>query len=193
MIEVHGFPDADGVITATRLEVKASAETQYLSGRISNLDSVTRTFAIRSITVDYAEAGLPSQPLADGLTVKVRGTYANGIMTASEIRVRHSYLNHRGHAELEGLVTDYNASAGTFTLNGQKVQLTESSTYEHGAASEIANGVKVEIKGEVLNGILTVSSIEIDGDHGFPVHDRITMPPPAAPPENSASGIRGQS
>jgi hypothetical protein len=178
MIEVHGFPDAAGVVTATRVEVRLAAESQYFSGNISNLDSVTRTFAIRTIMVDYAEAALPSQPLADGLAVKVRGTYTNGIMAASGIRVRHSHFNHRGHAEREGFVTDYNASAGTFTLNGQRVQLTTTTTYEHGAVSEIVDGVKVEIKGEVFKGILTVRSIEVDGDHGLPIHNP-TMHPPA--------------
>ena len=187
MAEVHGLPDAAGIIEATRVEVKISSRPSYLTGPISNLDTVAKTFSIRTISVDYGGAKLPSQPLANGQRVKVKGAYANGVLTATSIRARHVHLD-QGHAELEGLVADYDAATGTFTLHGQPVQLTSTTIYSHGAVSEIANGVKVEVKGDVVNGILVAGKIEIDGDHGFPVTPvtPVTPPAPTQPPVTPA-------
>lgn len=187
MIEVHGLPDAAGIVEATRVEVKHSPRTQYLSGPISNLDSVNKTFAIRTITVDYSDAKLPAQPLANGMLVKIKGSYTTGALIASSIRLRHVHPD-SGHAELEGLVTDYDGTTGTFTLNGQQIQLSSSTSYCHGAASEIANGVEVEVKGEIANGILLARKIEVEGDHGLPVLAPfqppaiVTPPTPVTPP-----------
>jgi hypothetical protein len=140
---------------------------------------VAKTFTIRTINVDYADAKLPSQPLANGLIVNARGTFANGVLSATSVRGHHNRLNH-GHAELEGLVTGYDAAAGTFTLHGQPVQLTSTTSYSHGTASDIENGVKVEVKGEIANGILTVRKLEIE-DHGLPAHPPVTPVTPVTP------------
>ena len=183
-VEVHGLPDATGVIEATRIEVKLSSRLHYVTGPISNLDTGAKTFTIRSISVDYAGAKLPSQPLANGQIAKARGIFANGVLTATSVRLHHVHLNH-GRAEFEGLVADYDAAAGTFTLHGQPVQLTSTTSYSHGAVSEIANGVKVEVKGDIVTGILVAGMIEIDGDHGFPVNHTVTPvtpPTPTTPP-----------
>ncbi|HIJ88001.1 MAG TPA: cytochrome c [Desulfuromonadales bacterium] len=180
MVEVHGFPDATGVIEATRVEVKMSSRPNYVTGPISNLDTVAKTFTIRTISVDYSGARLPLQTLSNGQTVKVKGAYTNGVLTATSIRAHHVHLDH-GHAELEGLVTDYDAAAGTFTLHGQPVQLTSTTSYSHGAASEIANGVKVEVKGDVIDGVFVARKIDVEGDHGLPVHPPITPVTPPTP------------
>ncbi|MFZ4855737.1 MAG: DUF5666 domain-containing protein [Desulfuromonadaceae bacterium] len=188
MVEVYGLPDATGVIEATRVEAKGSFRPNYVTGPISNLDTVAKTFSIRTVSVDYTNAKLPLQPLANGQSVKARGTFSNGVLSATSVRLHHVHINH-GHVELEGLVTGYDAAAGTFTLHGQPVQLTSTTIYSHGAVSEIANGVKVEVKGDVANGILVVRKIEVDGDHGLPVHPpapSVTPPTPVTPPVTTA-------
>jgi hypothetical protein len=181
MVEVHGLRDATGIVEATRVEVTVSSRAHYVTGPISNLDTVTKTFSIRTISVDYTKARMPLQPLVNGQTVKVKGLYTNGELTATSIRVRHVHLE-QGHAELEGLIADYDAAAGTFTLRGQPVQLTLTTSYSHGAASELANGVKVEVKGNAVNGILLARKIEVEGDHGLPVLPPVTPPAPVIPP-----------
>lgn len=168
MVEVHGLPSAAGAVAATRVEVKPATRSAYLSGPISTLDSSSKTFAIRAVVIDYSSATLPSQPLTDGLVVTVKGIFANGVLTASGIRVRHSRHDH-GRVELEGLVAGYDALAGTFTLNGQPVRLTTATVVSHGTISDLADGVKVEVKGEVANGVLSASTLEIDTRHGIPV------------------------
>ena len=179
-VEVHGLPDATGIVEATRIEVKVSSRPHYFTGPISTLDIVAKTFSISTVSVNYTNARIPLQTLANGQTVKVKGTYTNGVLIATSIRVHHVHLD-QGHAELEGLVADYGAAAGTFTLHGQPVQLTSKTSYNHGAASEIANGVKVEVIGDVTNGILVVRKIEVEGDHGLPVHPPVTPVTPPAP------------
>jgi hypothetical protein len=180
IVEVHGLSDAAGVVEATRVEVKNTSRSCTLSGPISSLDMAGKCFDIHSITVDFATARLPGQPLANGLAVKVRGSYTNGILTASSVRTRHAHLEN-GHAELEGLVANYDATNGTFTLNDLPVQLDATTGYGHGAVSEIVNGVKVEVKGDVTNGILVARKIEVDGDHGLPVRTPATPAAPAIP------------
>ncbi|MDD2897244.1 MAG: DUF5666 domain-containing protein [Desulfuromonadaceae bacterium] len=186
-VEIHGLSGAAGVIEATRIEVKNTQCDHYVSGPISNFDSIARTFAVRNIVVDYAAAAtLPVLRLEDELVVKIQGTYVNGVMEASRISLRHNRLE-RGHAEQGGLVSEYDEIDGTFTVNGQPVQLTPATMYHHGARSELANGVKVEIKGDVQNGILTASTVNVDGDHGLPVQAAIIIPAFEAAPVSPCS------
>jgi hypothetical protein len=177
IVEVHGLPNDSGMVAATRVEVKPATRSVYISGPIANLDSARKTFGIRAVTVDFTTATLPAPPLADGLFVKVKGTFANGVLTATGIRVRRAHPDH-GHVELEGVVDGYNAAGGTFTVHGRQIQLTASTLYQHGVAGDMANGVKVEVKGTVTNGVITATTVEIDVRHGVTTHGPLGVAPP---------------
>ena len=202
-VEVYGLPDASGLVVASRIEVKNYADMQQLSGAVLGLDPVAKRFSIRSIVIDYSSARLPAEPLANELNVKVHGTYANGVFTATSVRIRHMHHTN-GRIELEGLVTSHDSATGSFTINGQKVQITASTVFTHGTAADIVSGIKVEIEGEIANGILFAKKIEIDHEHGSPVVTSPTTPPltppvtppvtpPATPPVTPPTALPGKS
>jgi hypothetical protein len=110
------------------------------------------------------------------LTVKVLGSYRSGIFAAESIRVRHHHPK-SGHSEIAGLVTTFDASTNIFTLNDQKVQFTASTKFLHGTAAEIRSGINLEVKGEIVEGVLVAIRIEIDHEHGSPA---VTPPAPPA-------------
>ncbi|MFZ4438597.1 MAG: DUF5666 domain-containing protein [Syntrophales bacterium] len=184
--EVYGLPDSNGTVVATRVESKdskpqdSSPQTLYISGSISGLDSTGKTFSVGTIAVNYSTATLPVQTLANGLMVSVQGNLVNGVVKATGIRSRDDHVE-QGKAELEGLVSEYDVTAGTFTLNSQQVKITSATIYQKGVVNDIANGVKVEVKGSVVNGILTASRVEIDREHGYTAPQPVTPVPPVTP------------
>jgi hypothetical protein len=190
-VEVYGLPDASGNVVATRLEVETPSHQNsfshaaYLSGSIASLDSVRKTFTIGTITVNYSSATLPAQALANGLMVNVQGSLVNGVFKATNINSRDDHVE-QGSAELEGLVSGYDVTAGTFILNSQQVKITSATIYSNGVVSNIANGVKVEVKGSVVNGILTASKVEIDRDHGYTAPTTAVSPTTPTTPVTSA-------
>lgn len=70
-LEVYGLQAADGVYTASRIELEDDDDPYKLRGAISRLDSAARSFEIGGQVISYAAfANLPAD-LADGSAVRV--------------------------------------------------------------------------------------------------------------------------
>jgi len=167
VIEVSGFIQADGTILATYLELKSTScnpsDEFELKGIISNLDSTT--FQINNLTVNYSSATLPQGGLSNEMFVEVKTTacYNGGDMIASEIEVQDSGLtgSEGSKMELEGFVTQFN-SPTDFVVNAQPVSTTDATVYESGNSTDLANNVRVEVEGQLANGILIANKISFD-------------------------------
>ncbi|MFQ5644755.1 MAG: DUF5666 domain-containing protein, partial [Thiogranum sp.] len=144
IVEVSGFSDGNGNVTATRIEVKAADLAGYLAnhpngvevkGVVRTLDPGAMTFLLGSMTVDYSGATLDDNgSLADGRYVEVKsvaGIDASGNLVASKVELENEgEAGHHGDRddELEIRATIATGFDGTaFILDGTRV-IVDSST-----------------------------------------------------------------
>ncbi|MDH5545435.1 MAG: DUF5666 domain-containing protein [Gammaproteobacteria bacterium] len=162
IVEVSGYSSGTGSIYATRIELKKAdftvGEEMELKGVISQLTDAT--FVIGGMTVNHLSAVLEDfegVSLADGMYVEVKSTEGldgNQNLIASKIQLENK--DGKGEKredgeemEIEGLVTGaVNADLTEVEINGQKVLLREKTEFEHGDASLLLAGTKVEVEGE---------------------------------------------
>jgi Domain of unknown function (DUF5666) len=161
LVEVHGFRDAAGVITATHIEMQGPVAQYRIRGTISGLDATKKEFKIGDLTVDYGTALIvpTGTTLKDNMRVRVKAQNAPVAGKLTAIKVKAKKIEDGNKAELEGVITKF-TSATDFEINGQKVTTDASTVYQHGVVGDLKEGAKVEAKGTVANGILTASKIE---------------------------------
>ena len=185
IIEVSGFVDANGVIHATYISLKAGSIVEYgsdieLKGTITALNEIPGTFKIGGLTIGFSSFDttfehMTISDLQDGLYVEVKSTtgVSGNVLIASEIE-----LEEKGHHvevghefEVEGYVTFVESVLidGMFELEGQSVQITSNTIFENGASvADIVVDVKIEVEGKVdAFGVLIADKIKIkSGDDG---------------------------
>ena len=174
-IEVSGFADASGAITATRIGRAEANDPLQVLGKVSGFDGTNHLFMINGLTVDFGSAnvtGFASGAPANDDLVIVRGTsFDNAAVKLTAMAVMPADTDPResgdgqhaeaGEVELEGLVMNFN-SATDFEVNGAKVTTTSSTRFEGGAVTDLANGLRVEAQGTLdASQVLVADKIEI--------------------------------
>lgn len=162
VVEVSGLVDANGNVRATRIDLGENLDDFEVRGVVTGLDTLTSTFVINGLTVDYLDV-LPLT-LADGDFVEVEGDSFDGttlIATKVEIEDRGiSGADDGDDGEVEGYVSDF-VSATSFKVAGVPVTTNGQTDFEDGVAGDLANNVKVEVEGEVnANGVLVARKLE---------------------------------
>ncbi|MFO8004034.1 DUF5666 domain-containing protein, partial [Thioalkalivibrio sp.] len=98
----------------------------------------------------------------------VRGSYANGVLTASMIRVPTDEFIDRDddEADIEGLISTLsrNGSTARFTVSGISVSATDAIEYENGSFADLADNVRIEVEGVFVSGVLVAEEIEFKRD-----------------------------
>lgn len=145
-VEVTGDKDAAGVLTASSIEVRTTAERREqgqndqaeLHGTISGLDAAAKTFSALGTQVDYHLATVRGTP-AEGSRVEVKGTFdsATKVLLATRVRVEaaegHGDDDHAPAAgeaiRLEDRVKSLDTAArtlvaGQFTVDYAKATVT---------------------------------------------------------------------
>jgi hypothetical protein len=165
-IEVSGLVNADGLISATRIERKPPLATVEVKGSASAVDSNARRFSISLLTVDYSTAQLSNFAAGapvNGDLVEAHGSLdAAGVLIASRLERRSASLEGTtdDSADLEGLVTRF-VSSIDFDVAGQRVTTTGTTVYEGGVAANLALGANVEVEGGfAANASLVATRIE---------------------------------
>jgi len=161
VLEVSGYYDQNGILQASYVERKSldsNASTIFeIKGLISNLSG--SNFEVQGINIDASAANLNDLP--DGLQnnqfVEVKGTFSNGLITATEVEGEDS-ISESGEVEIEGIVTRY-VSNSDFDVNGQKVNASSASFSPAGLT--ISAGTKLEVEGTVSNGVLNATEVEL--------------------------------
>ncbi len=165
LLEVHGFTDvANNSVQASRIERKNRLAEYRLTGRISNLSGTT--FQIGSLSINFASAEVRVTP-ANELAVRVRlqPLPATGTRTAIRIQSAQDGLNLPAGdfaGELEGTITAF-TSINAFSVNGVSVVTTSSTLYPDGTTG-IVLGARVEVKGSLLNSVLTAAEVKIEDE-----------------------------
>jgi hypothetical protein len=179
LVEVFGFYDPNtAVYTATRIERKTLLAAFKLRGRISGLDSAG--FAIGGALIDYsaiAPAALPT--LANGQLVRVslQTLQVGGRWVASSVRSSQRNFPEANEAELEGFIGGF-VSSTDFQVGGVPVNAGGSGvSFRHGSIGQLANGARVEVEGQMRDGVLVASKVDFKraggGDQEFELHGAI--------------------
>lgn len=183
MVQVSGFTDINGTIKATRVERHmpdwTPAMDVELKGTITTMPSAN-SFTIKGLTVDATGLTLPAGT-AVGSYVKVEGTLATFDATtlkAKSVTSRKEGIEvedgEESHVDVEGIVA--NLAGNTFTVAGTTVNAGTLSL------AGIANGVKVEVEGRLVNGVLMASEISLEDD-------AVPTTIPEAPEASSVGGV----
>lgn len=161
LLEVSGFADAAGVITASRIEAEDATDEFRVRGAITNLDTVARTFDIGGATFDYSGAGvrLPSTALANGLFVRVRSRpvqNADGDWVVTRIDLRDDDVEDHDEASVEGILVQ---TGTVLSVNGITID-----TSRLPAGTALPVGQQVEVEGEIVDGVLFAQTIEVEDE-----------------------------
>lgn len=186
VVEVHGQPDTNGRIVATYVEREATSAAAFvaddgeyrLRGAVVGLSgsNPSYTFTLRGVAIRTNAATRFDGTPTDGISISVRlnpTPQGDGSYLAERLKVRSASYDDRSSStegEVEGYVSDFVDAASAFRVAGYPARLALSVVFEDGAAADLKNGVRVEAKGAIDNGVLVVTKLEFksrdDDDDG---------------------------
>ena len=163
IVEVSGFIDDNQAMDATRVALTLDAATFRMFGAISALDTVTMTFALGGMQVDYHAAGsLPATTLGNGIAVTVTGDITGGTLFADRVQLREPVQPTAGdHLVMDGIVSGVGQSG--FTLGEQDCVVDDATRFERGMSmQDVALNVRLHVEGQYdAVGHLVVDSISM--------------------------------
>ena len=162
-VEVHGFPDDQGGIRATRVFRKLTGEFES-KGFVNGLGASSFGLALTSggasaVTVTFTAGQLPAGT-TNGSFVEVKSTAApsGGNVTASLIHLEDKIGTAGEKVEVEGIVTS--GTLASFVVNGKPVVTSPSTLFVGGVSGDFSFGVKVEAEGPLdSNGAIAAAKI----------------------------------
>jgi hypothetical protein len=153
----------------------SDAITSYeVKGSVSALNTTAQTFVVRGVTVSYASASFKDGSvanLANGSVVEVKGTVSNNLLVASQVDFDDESSTGAGGTgsgatssefEAKGRITALDTTAQTLVIDGVTITYA-GATFKDGSASQLAIGVKVEVKGSRAgDGSVTATRVQFD-------------------------------
>ena len=178
VVRIYGTLDAaTGVYTATRIEPQSGAELYGLRASVTAYDSVARTLSVGSTLIDVSVASVPDGIKAGSLVrIKLQTSQVNGKWVAASVKTGLYAPQDNEHSEVEGTITDF-TSATSFSVDGLPVDASKASLPN--SPTGLTKGVRVEVEGAVLNGVLVATTVKIktdkdEQDEGFGIDGAIT-------------------
>jgi hypothetical protein len=180
-VEISGLFDANGIISATRIE-PGTGQTE-VHGTIENLNAGAQTFQINALLVDYGAVPAIIDDFAGGVPVQgafaeVKGTNfggagellatkveADAIGIAADDRINFDDFD-EVEIEVEGFITRF-ASATDFDVDGIPVTTNGQTVFEFeddspATPADIGLNTKVEVEGDVSAlGVLVADKVDI--------------------------------
>lgn len=175
VVEVDGTRNAAGDIVATRVEGKTTRaggggedEKDELRGPVTAVGTTSITIGTTVVNVTATTTFAPSTcslaSIKTGAVVEAHGTFAaDGSFSATRIECEDAG-NGSGEMEdneVEGLVSGLNTTDKTFTVDTRAVKWTDTTKFKDGTAADLANDVRVEVKGTLDGTTLVATEIEI--------------------------------
>jgi hypothetical protein len=158
-------------ITAKRVQLrnplKKNGLLLELEGAVTKFTSAT-DFEVNGTKVLVTSGAKVEGTLGLNLRVEVSGTVdANGVLNATKVEVKATNVVAEAEFEVHGTIGNYNPATRTFTLTSGNhsvpVHLTAKPAFLAPLTEALlANNVKVEVKGKVVNGTVEVTSIKTD-------------------------------
>ena len=176
IVEVSGYPDGNGSIYATFIEledeVHSSGNEIEVKGLVVDDDDTDMLFMLGDLTVDFSNAQLPDGLPVVGDYVEVESTAGYdtaGHLIASDVELEDDMNDIDGddgdNVKLNGIVT---AVEPDVMIGLQKIIITDSTEFEHGSSEDMVVGTGVEVEGYLnTDGALLAEEIEFsaEGDH----------------------------
>jgi len=194
-VRISGLADDKGGLLAThikRLDNAAEFEVKgFVSGFTPGSTTITLLLspaATTGLSINLAGALLPAGGIKNGDFVEVKSATspANGVITATSIKLEDELkAAENENAEFEGFVTNLTGSG--FLIGATQVTFGNSTIFMNGVAADLTAGMKVEVEGNVVNGILVARKIV------FKDNLRISALVTAVNPDGSALTILGKS
>lgn len=185
IVEVHGFSDGAGLVTATRIETKDSDEDVEVKGLVSSLDSVAMTFKLGELTIDYSAAVEVPANLVEGLYVEAKtdvtltGDLGSGFtMTASKVEIEDDgdkdIDGDEGEDfEVQGMVSDITETS--FRFNGTVVEFASLDIDDDFDIASLTEGMMITVEGYIdANGNFVVEEIEDEHESEDEVKGTVT-------------------
>lgn len=171
LLEVSGYTTSSG-ITATHIEIQTGGFTANVTeieikGEIIGLSG--NGFTVNGLNIEFDVSteleDIPGDTLVDGLYVEVKGTLnaAGDLLSATKIEAEHDGLGEDADdVELEGYISEYNDVTETFIIQGQLVDASGAPDLMP-ASLVLENDAKVEVEGELIEGVLYADKIKLKG------------------------------
>ena len=171
VVEISGYTSGEGMILATRIEVKSETYTAGDKIEVKGIigaDVTASQFMIGTLVIDYSTATLDGLPamLVAGTYVEAQGRsgvdIATRTMVASKIELEHDDMddNEGNEVEIEGTVSNV-ISETEFEINGTPVLHNSATEFEYGTAADIVSGALLEVEGTFdIDGKLVAEEIE---------------------------------
>jgi hypothetical protein len=165
LVDVHGLLDAGSeTYVATRIRRVDELAEYRLRGIVSELDLVAKTFAIGGARIRYAGVLPQDLPqLANGAIarVKLQAVQQAGMWVLSQAAIGQPALREGVETEVEGLIDGF-ASLASFRVDGRPVDASGADVeFKHGTASQLADGLRVEVEGLVQDGVIVARKVKI--------------------------------
>jgi hypothetical protein len=181
-VEVDGLLNAQNTIEASRIEYVsegfAAAQELRLTGGISNLNTLLKTFTVQNIFVQYDKAEIDDDFTSGGLNngdlVLVKSGIALSGLTLQASKVAPSIaggdtIGDTGfELDIEGIITRF-VSAQDFDINGQPVATDTNTVFENANTADLTLNSNVEAEGVLdENQVLQASKISIENEDSVP-------------------------
>lgn len=159
--------------TATAVTVLAPHELSQdehteVEGIVSGYQGLS-DFLVDGVPVDASGSGVTfdggtAADLADGVRVEINGDNQGGVVKATAVSIRKSD-SQEADVELHGQITAADAASQTFTLRGQTVHWSASTTFGAGSAADLKVGASLQVHGTLADAGTRVEATEIEFDH----------------------------
>ena len=162
-----------GTTATTETETRESAAGMIqVEGRIQSIDTTAQSFVVagKTITIDGSTTfmhGAESYAFADlqlGWRVHVAGTASGGGILARRVEVQNT--NGTIQVNVNGIVSGLSGTASDFqfTVGVTLVKGGTATTFsgKNNSFAALANGARVEVKGQQKNGYVSATSIHVN-------------------------------
>jgi hypothetical protein len=167
LIEVSGLVEVAGAIRATHVKKLADSFTPLtevkVKGMIRDLNSEAKTFKLNDLLVYYGLAAignLPEGTPKPTQLVQVKGKVGIGVtLIAAEIELAdETKISNANRVVLEGFITEF-TSISDFRVSYLQVETSGDTKFVGGQREELAAGVRIRVRGRLVDGILEAQQI----------------------------------
>ncbi|CAD7844575.1 MAG: hypothetical protein [Olavius algarvensis Gamma 3 endosymbiont] len=169
VVEISGFRTSDTEITASYVESKGTlmvGSEVELRGIIEDYRPAFQDFTLDGVSITFdnlTEIEVPNGMLQDGLFVEVEGTHQTGPVRVAADKIEfedEDFGDEIDDISLQGIISNFNG-IGDFEINGQPIDASGASLSPGNAASLLANGVEIEVEGDIVGGVLIADELEL--------------------------------
>jgi hypothetical protein len=121
----------------------------HLRGIVTAFTS-SADFEVNGLRVDATGARFPdgTEGLVLGARVELAGAVSGGVLVATVVELDDRHQRERHRFELHGVISGLDTGAQTFQLRGITVGYGGSVTWAHGSQADLADGRRVEVRGQ---------------------------------------------